>query len=140
MFKEKDRIQYSELNARQKETFNFQKFSAAFADYGYATIKLNDDWNGTDFIAQHIDGEKYLKVQLKARLTFDKKYCEKDIFVCFREENSYYLYHHDELLNVFLSKYHATMAQSSSWKKDEKYTFRKISKETRVLLQDYLLE
>jgi hypothetical protein len=38
------RIEYRKLNARQKETYNFQKVSAIFADYGFATIKLNDDF------------------------------------------------------------------------------------------------
>jgi hypothetical protein len=38
------RIEYNKLNARQKETYNFQKASAILADYGFATIKLNDDF------------------------------------------------------------------------------------------------
>ena len=58
------KILYKNLNAKQKETFNFQKVSAVLADYGYACIRLNDDWNGADFIAQHIDGLNYLKIQL----------------------------------------------------------------------------
>jgi hypothetical protein len=41
---ELNRISYTNLNSRQQETFNFQKVSAILADYGYATIKLNDDW------------------------------------------------------------------------------------------------
>lgn len=140
MFKENDKISYGELNARQKETYNFQKFSSVFADYGFVTIKLNDDWNGADFIAQHIDGERYLKVQLKARLTFDRKYCAKEIYICFREDDNYYLYNHDELLNIFLSRYEKSMAQSSSWQNDGKYTFRTMSEETKVLLKTYLFK
>jgi hypothetical protein len=59
------KIIYSELNARQKESYNFQKVSAIFADYGFSTIRLSDDWQGADFIAQHIDNQVFLKVQLK---------------------------------------------------------------------------
>jgi len=70
MFK---RITYNELNPRQKENYNFQKVSGVLADYGYVTIRLSDDWQGADFIAQHIDGERFLKIQLKGCLTFDKK-------------------------------------------------------------------
>jgi hypothetical protein len=33
------------------------------ADYGFLTMRLSDDWQGADFIAQHIDGA-FLKVQL----------------------------------------------------------------------------
>ncbi len=66
------KIDYQKLNTRQQETYNFQKVSAVLAEYGFATIKLNDDWANADFIAQHIDAETYLKVQLKGRLTFAK--------------------------------------------------------------------
>jgi hypothetical protein len=38
------RIDYSTLNARQKENYNFQKVSAALADYGYVTLRLTNDW------------------------------------------------------------------------------------------------
>lgn len=48
------KISYSDdLNARQKENFNFQKVSAVLADYGYVTMRLSDDWQGADFIALH---------------------------------------------------------------------------------------
>ena len=66
------KIEYQKLNARQQETYYFHKVSTVLAEYGFATIKLNDDWANADFIAQHIDGETYLKVQLKGRLTFAK--------------------------------------------------------------------
>lgn len=44
------KISYRELNARQKENFNFQKVSAVLADYGFVTFRLSDDWQGADFI------------------------------------------------------------------------------------------
>ena len=68
------RVRYADLNARQKENYNFQKVSAVLADFGFSTLRLTDDWQGADFIAQHVDGETFLKVQLKGRLTFGKKY------------------------------------------------------------------
>ncbi len=40
-----------------------------------------------------------LKVQLKARLYFDEKYMNKNIYIYFRENNEAYLYPHDILLN-----------------------------------------
>ena len=57
------RIDYALLNARQKENFNFQKLSAVLADFGFVTMRLTDDWGGADFIAQHTDGETFLRVQ-----------------------------------------------------------------------------
>ena len=49
------KITYADLNSRQRENYNFQKVSALFADYGFTTMRLSDDWQGADFIAQHID-------------------------------------------------------------------------------------
>lgn len=43
------KIKYSDLSSPQKENYNFQKISAVLADYGFATIRLSDDWNGADF-------------------------------------------------------------------------------------------
>ena len=67
------RIRYKEdLNARQKENFNFQKVASTLADYGFNCIRLSDDWQGADFIACHIDGNTFVKIQLKGALTFEK--------------------------------------------------------------------
>jgi len=59
------RIQYSKLNPKQKEIYNFQRLSAILAEFGYMTYRLGDDWQGADFIAQHVDGKTFIKVQLK---------------------------------------------------------------------------
>ena len=61
------RITYDELNSKQKEIYNFQKVVALLADYGFNCIKLDDDWQGADFLAYHKDGTTTLKVQLKSR-------------------------------------------------------------------------
>ena len=72
-------IEYSELNSKQKEIYNFQKIAAKLADYGFNCIKLGDDWLGADFLAYHKDGKDTLKVQLKGRLTIDKKYRGRNV-------------------------------------------------------------
>lgn len=92
------KINYNDLNLKAKEMYNFQKVSAVLADYGFTCMWLNNDWEGADFIAVHYDGFTTLKVQLKARMWFDKKYLNKDIYMCFREDDETYLYPHDELL------------------------------------------
>ena len=74
------KILYGKLNSKQKENFNFHKVASALADYGYNSLRLNDDWQGADFIAYHKDGNKTLLVQLKARLTIDKKYTLNSLF------------------------------------------------------------
>ncbi len=92
------KIAYNELNLKAKEMYNFQKISAVLADYGFTCMWLNNDWEGADFIAVHYDGFTTLKVQLKARMWFDTKYLNKNIYICFREKGETYLYPHDELL------------------------------------------
>ncbi|MEI7758754.1 MAG: hypothetical protein WCJ05_01050 [bacterium] len=108
------KIKYTNLNARQKENYNFQKIAATLAEYGYSCMWLNDDWQGADFIANHIDGVEFLKVQLKGRLTINKKYIGKDIYVAFRHEDDTYLYPHDELM-TFVFKELPNTEKGESW-------------------------
>lgn len=107
------KIKYTDLNSRQQENYNFQKVSAILADYGFSTIRLNDDWQGADFIANHIDGKTFLKAQLKGRFTIDKKYIGKEIYVCFRYKNDWYLYPHDIIMQQ-LSEY-SNFQNTKSW-------------------------
>jgi hypothetical protein len=85
------KIVYESLNSRQKEIFNFQKISGVLAEYGFNCIKLADDWQGADFLAYHNDRLDTLKVQLKSRLTIDKKYEGKELFVAFPFNGHWYL-------------------------------------------------
>ncbi len=133
------KVEYKELNSKQKETYNFQKVSGILAHYGFATIKLNDDWQSADFIAQHIDGNTFLKVQLKARLTFNKKYIGKNIYVCFPYNDDWYLFDHDNLLNIFLEKFSKGMATSISWKDRGEYSWNGLSIDILAILNDYKL-
>ncbi len=107
------RIDYSQLNSRQQEAFNFQKVAGLLADYGFNCIKLADDWQGADFLAYHKDGNTTLKVQLKSRLTIDKKYMDKDIHVAFPVGESWYCLEHDELVAVVGEK--TKWLESQSW-------------------------
>ena len=125
---------YKSLNARQKESYNFQKFSAVLADYGFITIKLSDDWHGADFIAQSLSGET-LKVQLKGRLSFHKKYQGKDLWICFREGDEWYFYPHDELLEGFLVG--TKMGNTKSWANHGGYSFSYLSPPLKVMLEPY---
>jgi hypothetical protein len=113
----KKAISYKGINARQKELFNFQKIAATFADYGFNCIKLADDWQGADFIAYNVNDNKTLKVQLKSRLTINKKYSgnEKDIWIAFPYNNTWYLIKHDSLVEK-VGK-HTIWLNSDAWKK-----------------------
>ena len=88
-------IEYKNLNPRQQENYNFQKFAGRLADYGFNCLRLTDDWEGADFIAIHAESERILKVQLKGRLTIAKKYINKNLYIAFRNEKEFYIYLHD---------------------------------------------
>ena len=128
------KINYSKLNSRQQESYNYQKISAVLADYGYTTIRLSCDWKGADFIAQHLDGT-FLKIQLKGRLTFGKKYEEQDIHICFRAGEKWYLYPHDVLLLNVLSIANV----QTTYSKLGGYNFPTLSKKLIGLLEPFCL-
>lgn len=108
-----EKIEYSELNSKQKEIFNFQKIAGVLADYGFNCIKLADDWLGADFLAYHKDGKETLRVQLKSRLTIDKKYIGKELYITFPVQNGWCLISHDEL--VILVEKNTNWLNTESW-------------------------
>ena len=134
------RIKYKDLNARQKENYNYQKLSAALADYGFVTMRLSSDWRGADLIAQHVDDLTFLKIQLKGRLTFCKYYVEKDLHIAFPLGDDWYLYPHDELLE----KVHKIngLKDTLSWTEKGECSFPPSSLSKRIyrMLNRYQLE
>ena len=98
------RVPYSALNARQQENFNFHKLASRLAEYGFHCLRLTDDWQGADLVACHIDGETFLKVQLKGRLAVDRKYIGKDIHVAFFVDDACFVYPHDAFLNHLIER------------------------------------
>lgn len=114
------RINYSALNSRQKEIYNFQKVAAELADFGFNCIKLADDWQGADFLAYHLDGVTTLRVQLKGRLTIDRKYLTKSLHIAFPYSDAWYLVPHDEL--VELVGHHCNWLNTSSWQEKGHYS------------------
>jgi hypothetical protein len=131
-------IRYASLNARQKENYNYQKLSALLADYGFVTMRLSDDWKGADMIAQHIDGDTFLKIQLKGRLTFCMKYQNRGLYIAFRSGRDWYLYPHDEML-VKIDAI-VKFRNSPSWEKYEEHSFAKLTKPLFQLLNPYQIE
>jgi len=136
-----EQVDYQGLNGKQKEAYNFQKVSAVLADFGIVTIRLSNDWNGADFIAQLHDGKTFLKIQLKSRLTFNKKYHDKDLFICFRDgkgnHDPWYLYPHAEMLEL---NQNMGYIGKEFWDEHEEYSKPKPSRGQKALLEPYLLK
>ena len=120
------RVDYESLNAKQKEIFNFQKSAAMLADYGFNCTKLSDDWLGADFLAYHKDGNETLRVQLKGRLTIDRKYREQGLWMNFPVGENWYLVEHDELLRIVGEE--TRWLSTSSWRNKGQYHSRSPSR------------
>lgn len=127
-----ERVSYRELNARQKENYNFQKVSAVLADYGFVALRLSDDWAGADFIGVHVTGET-LRVQLKSRLSFQRNYMKKDLYIAFPYQRGWFLYPHDELLEKMLPR----IANTVSWSERGSYSFKSLSLEVLEIVEPY---
>ncbi len=129
-----NRVRYEELDARQKEAFNFQKVSAVLADYGFVTLRLSSDWQGADFIAQHRDGE-FLQGAVEGPPVVLQEVHGRDLYVCFPNEGDWFIYPHDELLARVLRE--TEMGESDSWQQKGGYTYPGLSKTMRELLEPY---
>ena len=127
------RINYSDLNPKQQESYNYHKVSALLADYGYSGILLADDYQGADFLAMHIDGT-ILKVQLKGRITISKSYIGKEIHMAFPVHGQWCLIPHDLLLEIVSS-----WTETKAWHTKGLYHAKSPSKATVEALQDYLI-
>ena len=131
------KISYDKLNAKQREIYNFQRVSAVLAELGYATIKLQDDWQGADFLAIPFDDKKEsLKVQLKGRATIRTKYHGKQLNICFeyKETGVWYLYPHDKVYDKLAPKINGRL-----WSNEGIRSYPKLSKEMLELLNEYRL-
>jgi hypothetical protein len=134
-------VPYDQLNPAQQENYNYHKVSARLADYGYTTIRLHDDFQGADFIAKHVRGKELLKVQLKGRLTFDKKYHrrsknEDPIYIAFRDGDEWYLYPHDELFDKVIDELDI-IEGTQSWKQSGTYHIGTLSSDQERILEPY---
>ena len=92
------KVSYKDLNSKQKENYNYHKVASALAEYGYDSMRLNNDWEGADFIS--VKGDDMIKVQLKGRFTLSKKYEDKDLYIAFIEKGIIKIYLHDEALAI----------------------------------------
>lgn len=129
---------YKQLNSPQKESYNFHKIAARLADYGFNCIPLNDDWLGADFIASHIDGKTFLKVQQKGRFDINKKYIGKGLYIAFRLQDTVYVYPHDLMMTKLLAlgQENGRLVNTVSWAKGG-FSWKKPTKAHLKLLEPY---
>ncbi len=131
-------VPYDSLTPKQQEIYNFQKVAAVLADYGFNCIKLDDDWEGADFLAYHRDGQT-LKVQLKGRLTIRQDYWNKDLIICFPHKEDWYFVPHNKLLEI-IWQVAPHWLESKSWQVGKReYHSGRPSRDLLAALTDFKL-
>ncbi|MDR3241391.1 MAG: hypothetical protein LBT37_04390 [Lactobacillaceae bacterium] len=110
----RQKVTYSDLNAKQQELFNFTKLASALIDYNLVAIKLDDDYLGADFLIYDADNDgKTIKVQLKGRINVESKYIGKNLYMAFPLEthgDEWVIIDHDKLAELWM-----TGNESKSW-------------------------
>ena len=124
------KVSYKDLNSKQKENYNYHKVASALAEYGYDSMRLNNDWEGADFIS--VKGDDMIKVQLKGRFTLSEKYKNKDLYIAFIEDGIIKLYLHDEALAIATSN----ITDSKSWTENESYSMNQTPKHYSQVIKE----
>ena len=144
-FKGFGKVDYRKLNGRQQEVYNFHQIAALLAKYGYATYTIRDDWNGGDMFARHMLTGEPMTIQIKSRLTFERKYLGKALWIAFPEADTQaaYLYPHDAVLNEYLDlrrTRNLPLEDSAAWEQDGLVHWGRPTKELLEVLQPYRIE
>ena len=108
-----EQIEYPSVHCKAQETYNFHKMAAILADYGSNGLWFNNDWNGADSIAIHIDGISDFKSQLKDAVSCAQKYRAKKLYIAFFELSDLYIDAH----NFVLHKWKMIFQIRRGWKK-----------------------
>jgi hypothetical protein len=130
------KIHYKELTPKQQENYNYHKIASSLSEYGFNLMRLSDDWQGADALACHIDGNTFLKIQIKGRCGLFQKYINKDIYIAFIEKSTLYCYPHDELLK-YLEAESKSYLLTQSWSKKGEYHFPKLTEELKTFLEPF---
>lgn len=124
------KVSYKDLNSKQKENYNYHKVASALAEYGYDSMRLNNDWEGADFIS--VKGDDMIKIQLKGRFTLDKKYEKKELYIAFIEKGIIKIYLHDEALAIATSN----ITDSKSWDINGSYSMNQTPKHYSQVIKE----
>lgn len=104
-----EKLAFKEMSSRFKEHRNFLKLASVLVDYGYMCSWLPVDDKGADFIAVHCKTNDVLKIQLKGRISVNKKYFGKALYMAFpldshRPLENWVIVSHDTIIPLFISE------------------------------------
>lgn len=130
-------VKYTSLTHRGKETYNFYIVAEKLSKYGFDCMRIMNDYKGADFFAIHAEKQKSFPVQLKARLTIDEKYRNKEIIMAFPLKGTWYFIPHDVLYEIIRDN--ANYLETSSWTEEHLYHTDRPNVEVIQALEPYIL-
>ena len=133
-----DKIQYSSLSGKEKESYNTAKLRSAMADWGYLeAFTVNGDKHGADLLFYRSNDGNVMKVQLKGRPTLSKSYRGKGIFVAFQDKSTgqWYMYDHDKILGTALDL--GKLKGTVSWEKAGSWSWSSTPDWLHTVLKDW---
>lgn len=134
-------IDLNNLTSKEKELYNYSRLIAVLAKYGLETHRVINDTNGADIIAYRAPRKDEgshtttLKIQLKSRFSYNKKYDHEDLYIAFPDGNDWYLIPQESISEdkeLLPEKWRT----SESWKAGN-YHVAQLSKELKTKLERY---
>lgn len=111
-----ERVTYSKLNGTQQEVVNFAKAAALLATYGFECARVRADSLGADFLAHHMLQGTVLPIQLKGRITIQKKYLKnKGLWIMCPVEGQWLLIPHVLLVSFVKKATAGGLEDAKSW-------------------------
>jgi len=93
-------------------------------------------WRGIEGDRRLAFSGSVLRVQLKSRLTFEKKYLGNELHVAFAVGEAWYLYPHDESLSQVLDA--TNIGSTDSWERGG-YSWPRLSRQLEKMLPPYCI-
>ena len=148
-----EKIGYQDLKGSiAKRNYNFAKLSSILADYGYATIRLTDDYSGADLTDDYLgaallavhhnkDNESIIPIQLTTRFGIYKKYLEyPKLYIAAPIGGLWYCYPHREIVDKLEAR-GDIYVNTHSWQKEGGgYSAPSLGDEVLELLKPYRLD
>jgi hypothetical protein len=127
-----ERIDLGQLSVSEIRKYNYNKVTAALADYGFATELAPEGQVLWDFVATQLSSGKQIKVLIRPQMTLEKKFLGKDIYICFLEGSNWYIYPHDQHYEHV--RITSNLMDTTSWKKEGTFTVSKLSAQNKLAI------
>lgn len=134
-------IEHDDLTNKEIELYNYSRLVAVLAKYGLETHRVINDANGADIIAYRAPRKSegthavILKIQLKSRFSYNKKYDHEDLYIAFPDGDDWYLIP-QESISEDKELVPEKWRTSESWKAGN-YHVAQLTKSLRTKLERY---